>query len=401
MTGKKQLDGEPQTLDEVLPTLKGVPSPPRALRLSEKAPSFARLLDAAVRIRQEPAQAELAFLARQFVQATLPHQDPGDVPLWKRINGDLTLAIRPGIDIRTGKSYGYPYGTIPRLLLFWMTTEAVRLKSRRLELGHSLSDFMKQLGLNPNNGSRGAKRSDAHRLSDQMLALFRATISFESGGTNGRKGATWVDMQIAPEGVFWWDEKRPNQGALWGSYVQLGERFYEAITVAPVPTDMRALRALKRSPLALDLYAWATYTAYQTKKSDQSRFVEWMWLHEQFGAEYGRLDNFGKKAKAALRKVKAVYPEFGFVYERGGVRVLPCNPAVTTKANHEPKSANKPYLPRPSAKALATFQRKFPEWDVEPCIDAWHTLLTHERLAPGFPDSHFLRFAEDWVGALR
>ena len=45
----------------------------------------------------------------------------------------------PGINLNTEKSYGYPYGTIPRLLLFWMTTEATRTKSRRLELGNSLA----------------------------------------------------------------------------------------------------------------------------------------------------------------------------------------------------------------------------------------------------------------------
>jgi hypothetical protein len=36
----------------------------------------------------------------------------------------------------------------------------------------------------------------------------------------------------------------------------LGENFFEAITAAPVPLDMRVLKTLKRSPLALDLYAW-------------------------------------------------------------------------------------------------------------------------------------------------
>jgi hypothetical protein len=44
------------------------------------------------------------------------------------------LAIQPGFDLKTRESIGYPYGTLPRLLLFWMTTEAVRT-NRALELG--------------------------------------------------------------------------------------------------------------------------------------------------------------------------------------------------------------------------------------------------------------------------
>jgi hypothetical protein len=290
------------------------------------------LLDTAEAIRLDPDKTEAAFMARQLVQATLPHKNPSDVPLWKRTNGNLTLAIQPGMDVMTGKSYGYPYGTIPRLLLFWITSEAVKTKNRRLELGNSLTKFMRELGLNPDNG-RG-KRSDARRLRGQMERLFRARISFDQS-TPGKKA--WLDMQVAPEGVLWWDEKQPDQPTLWDSWIQLGEKFFEAITAAPVPVDMRALKALKRSPLALDLYAWATYTAFQTQKTGQSRRISWELLHGQMGGEYDDIKDFGKKARLALRKVQAVYPVLGLEFEKGGVRVLPCNPAVTVK----PKSLKK------------------------------------------------------------
>jgi hypothetical protein len=69
---------------------------------------------------------------------------------------------------------------------------------------------------------------------------------------------------------------------------------------------MRALKALKRSPLALDLYAWATYTAFQTQKTGQSRSRSWELLHEQMGAEYDDIKEFGRKTRLALRKVQAV-----------------------------------------------------------------------------------------------
>jgi hypothetical protein len=221
---------------------------------------------------------------------------------------------------------------MPRLLLFWMTTEAVKTRSPRLELGRSLASFMKQLGLNPDNGSAGAKRSDARRLREQMERLFKATISFEQTQQRpGRIGEGWIDMKVAPEGILWWDAQSPEQGALWGSWIELSKQFFEAITAAPVPADMRAINALKRSPLALDFYTWATYTAFQTQKTEQSRFVSWELLHEQMGAEYSSLKNFSQKARLALRKVKAVYRDLGLEFEPGGVKVLPCNPAVTIK----------------------------------------------------------------------
>ena len=49
-----------------------------------------RILDAAVEVRQEPDAYEIAYLARELVQCTLPHTNPGDVPAWSRTNGNLT-----------------------------------------------------------------------------------------------------------------------------------------------------------------------------------------------------------------------------------------------------------------------------------------------------------------------
>jgi hypothetical protein len=92
-----------------------------------------KLLDAAEAIRLDPDKTEAAFMARQLVQATLPHKNPGDVPAWSRTNGNLTLGIQPSWDYEKGKSIGYPYGIIPRLLLFWMTTEALRTKNPHRE----------------------------------------------------------------------------------------------------------------------------------------------------------------------------------------------------------------------------------------------------------------------------
>lgn len=293
-----------------------------------------KLLAAAEAIRLAPDKTEAAFIARQLIQATLPHKNPGDVPLWKRTNGNLTLGIQPGMNVETGKSYGYPYGTIPRLLLFWLTTEALRTKNRHLDLGYSLASFMRQLGLDPATG--GGKRGDAKRLRDQMERLFKAKISFQqTREEKGRKGKAWLDMAVASEGVTWWDEKQPEQGTLWDSWIKLGEDFFNAITAAPVPVDMRVLKALKNSPLALDLYSWATYTAFRTQESGQSRFIAWKLLHEQLGGEYSSIKDFGHKARAALRKVQTVYPELGIEFEKGGVKVLPCNPSITVKAKRQ------------------------------------------------------------------
>lgn len=300
------------------------------------------LLDKAVEIGLDrPTERDAAYMARELVQCTLPHRDPGDdKPAWTRRNGNLTLAIQPGYNIRAGKSFGYPYGTIPRLLLFWITTEAIRKQSRRLELGHNLSMFMHDLGLNPDNGT--GKRSDARRLREQMQKLFQARISFQrdltravktkQGTIEQQRGGAWLNMEVAPKGELWWDTKDPEQPTLWGSWIELGEDFYRAITAAPVPVDVRALKALKRSPLALDLYAWLTHESFRAHQSGQQRFVSWPLLMEQMGAEYKETRNFQSKVRAALRKVQAVYPDLKLGGLRAGVRIDPQSfPAIQPK----------------------------------------------------------------------
>jgi len=283
-----------------------------------------KLISIAGEIRLDPNKTESAFMARQLVQATLPHKNPGNVPAWSRKNGDLTLTLRPGWDEKKEKLIGYPYGTIPRLLLFWITTEAIRTKNPRIELGNSLAKFMEELGLDP---YQGGKRSDVKRLQEQMRRLFQSTISF----TQYTKGQAWLNMQVAPKGMLWWDEKKPTQSTLFENWIHLGEDFFKAITSSPVPVDMRALKALKRSPLALDFYAWASYTAYQTQQTGQSRSIAWEQLHEQFGSEYKKLDEFARKAWNALAKVQSVYPALNVERVRGGVVVLPSNPSITIK----------------------------------------------------------------------
>jgi hypothetical protein len=287
----------------------------------QTTPAQRKLVEQGVSIFDELAAAkEVAFIARELVLASLPHSNPGNRPLWTRRNGDVTLAIQPGMNIQTGESYGYPYGIIPRLLLFWITTEALRTHDRRLELGNSLSGFMSQLGLSSYTG-RG-KRGDAKRLRDQMERLFRSRFSLERvRAQDTRVGKGWLDMQVAPQGELWWSIRTPDQNALWGSWIELGELFYEAVTSAPVPVDMRALRALKRSPLALDLYAWLTFQAFRAQQSQRPRFETWQQLHSHMGGDYADVDNFRKKVKAAMKKIRTVYPGLRLGGRLGGIEV--------------------------------------------------------------------------------
>ena len=303
-----------------------------------------RIVDAAVALTADPwaSDDDRAYLARPLVQATLPHRDPGDVPEWSRRNGRLTLAIQPGYAThpKTGDRYcvGYPYGSLPRLLLFWINTEAVTTKSRRLELGDTLAKFLRELGL---DDTRGGRCSDARRLQNQMRRLFKSRISFDyTGQQDGREGEGWLQMPVTSRGHLWWDETQPNQAHLWGSWIELGEDFYRAITAAgsAVPLDFRVLRALKQSPMALDLYAWLLHRTFSIEskgKNAEPQFVPWRALQQQVGSDYDRLDHFVTKAKKALQEVEIAMMGTRLLWTteaRGGLMVHPSGPPLLDKA---------------------------------------------------------------------
>ena len=63
-----------------------------------------------------------------------------------------------------------------------------------------------------------------------------------------------MGFRVAKSFDLWWHPQNTNQSGLWESTLTLSEEFFEEIIKSPVPIDIRALKALKRSPLALDLY---------------------------------------------------------------------------------------------------------------------------------------------------
>ena len=298
---------------------------PAAKELVSQAKRW-KLIESGIRISEnEPTPADIAFMAVFLVQCTLPHSDPGDLPAWVRRNGDLTLVVQPGWDLKTNSSTGYPYGSISRLLLFWIITEAIRTKSRRIELGHSLTEFLRMGGMNPDNGT--GKRSDSRRLKEQMQRLFSAMITFHRIIEEPyRRGEQRREMQVAAESELWWDTKHPDQSALWGSWIELGEKFYEAINGwGVIPFDLRHIKELRRSPLALDLYTLLNYLGATVTKPKK---MAWALLMEQLGGDYKHVQHFRSKATAALLKVSDVHRGLNVKRYNGGIVVSPSRPAV-------------------------------------------------------------------------
>jgi len=256
----------------------------------------------------------LGFMAKMLVQTTLPHRaQPGKQ--YTRSDGDVTLSIT---DLGGA---GLPYGAYPRLILVWMTTEALRTGERRLELGRSLSSFMGQLGLQCTGGHWGT----IPRFRGQMERLFGAAISTRwRRDQDGQNHAGGSNLLLAEEFDLWWTPQTLPEPGLGQSSVTLSQRFFEQLVEAPVPLDLRAIKALKRSPLSLDLYAWATRRVSYLKKPLR---IPWASFQLSFGAGYAETpqgkSRFRGNAIEALRRVKVVYPQLKIEILQDGILLYP------------------------------------------------------------------------------
>lgn len=250
----------------------------------------------------------IGFMNQTSVLATLPHRNPGDIDEWVRKNGDFVFICTAGkvMDRTRGKkpvmvSAGIPYGSKPRLLTVWINTEAVRTKEPVLELGESLSAFMRNIGL---TSMTGGVNGSITTLKDQMRRTLTASFQGIYGGESHRD--VGGGYRIAKSYDLWWEPQAPDQAGLWKSTLTLSQDFFTEIMRNPVPVDLRAIRYLKSSPMALDIYSWMTHRNSYLRAD---AYIPWQMLMDQFGSGCKEVWHFRQQFEANLKKVLLVYPE--------------------------------------------------------------------------------------------
>ena len=265
------------------------------------------------------ADPALGFMARMMALCSLPRSNPGNRKEYVRRNGPYKLGMTAGIDNKL------PYGNLPRLILAWVCTEAVRTQSREIVLGRSLSKFMRALGI---NSTSGGSRGEQTRLRNQMKRLFGCTVSLIYQDEHGE---TAVNSVVARRTEFWWNERKPDEPSLWQSKIELGEDLFNEIIQHPVPLDMNTLTALKRSPLGLDLYLWLVYRTFPLRAPLR---LTWRLLYSQFGAHPDKASDknivnaFRRKVLRELKKIKMAWPELNYRTAKGMLILLPSTPAI-------------------------------------------------------------------------
>ena len=305
-------------IGELAGTLPGIVPRGRAMTAQTRN-HFTMLRQVNQLIEASEAEPDIGFMARLLALCSLPRTDPKNRLQYVRHNGPYTLAMTAGVNTRL------PFGTLPRLLLAWVCSEAVRTQRRDLVLGRSLYEFMHKLGLTDRSG--GAK-GDRTRLKNQMRRLFRCSVQLVY---EGGEHEVVVSSFIADRAEYWWDVSRSDAPSLWDSTIRLGEEFFGEIIRHPIPLDLHTLKALKRSPLGLDLYFWLVYRTFTLKAP---LTLSWKQLFRQFGADpakvgkHSTVNRFRSDCLRELKKIKLAWPNLHYATVKGGLVLSPSPPRI-------------------------------------------------------------------------
>lgn len=250
-----------------------------------------------------------------LIQCSFPHADPGRAASFTRKNGWLELTLGT-----TRPDSGLPYGVPARLLTIYCTSEAVRTRSPEIYLGKTVHEFLRRLEVPITRGDRGSLRTYAN----QLLRLIHCTLTIDENlrDAGGRAGLHIRQALFAEEARLWWDDDR---AVGEGSSLLLSQVLFHSILERSAPLSTQAIRALRKSPMDLDVYAWLVHRLFHLVKPST---VTWAQLSEQFGHSYQELRFFRRFFSDSLKRVLRVYPDANLKVADHGLILLPSRPHV-------------------------------------------------------------------------
>lgn len=269
-------------------------------------------INAAAAIMAEE-EARLGITHAGFAMTSLPHKRIED-PVWRRAAPQTTLLVASGHD-EEGKAIGVPYGSIARLILLYLQTEAIRTGNAEVELGRSMNAWLSRMAIPIGGRTYQLVAEQARRIS-----ACRLTFYFDRPGARQFENGAFVAGGISLAGL-----SDPSQPSLWQERVRLDEGFLRSLREHPVPVREEAIRVIGTRSMAIDIYIWLAYRLHVLTKPTP---ISWLSLHIQFGAGFKHVRQMKPSFTDALSLTTAVYPEAKVEVDGEGVILHPSRPAV-------------------------------------------------------------------------
>jgi hypothetical protein len=265
-----------------------------------------------------------SFLHSALCAMSLPIRRPADehAPIIRQ-DGQYTLAITPrpvllGNDApQRLASLGVPYGTLPRLILIHIMSKAVRTKSRQVHLGDTFTAWMRHMGYKSiSYGPRGSATLIRGQL-DRLLAC-EWMIRWDNSRQDGAKEFGIKEIKLSSEYVGF-----DGRSGTFAREIRLTEGFFEHLCDHAVPLDENAIRQLRDSSTALDLYTWLAYRLPRLAKAKPAT-LNWQQLAVHFGNDGTHIRKFRQTVRDAWeRQVSAVYPDARVDFDSTIIRLYP------------------------------------------------------------------------------
>ena len=365
---------------------------------TEKLPAIQnRIITASADIWQDDPL-EVVYQHSLFCQVVLPRSRPeGRVFERSYRNGKICLEAGKLWDGYNLIEQPLPAGPKPRLALIHINSEAVKTKSRCVDIGDSCAAFLRRIGLNDQSGNTYT----LFKREMMALAACRMTLGFNLGDM-----AITLDTKPIEEFRAWIGMTHENQRTLWPGYLELSQKYLDSLLAHAVPLEPRAVHALAHSALALDAYSFLARRLYTLKKPVK---VTWQQFHGQFGHEYtgqSAVKDFAKKWIPACRAALAVYPSAKVEQVKGGLLLHPSVPPIHQAsvavsvglANQIRRRLSAPAEPKNlKPVTVERFRKFYPRLDPYACkadFDAW---LEDGKESPKHYDAAFLGFAKKWT----
>jgi Plasmid encoded RepA protein len=269
------------------------------------------VVEAAYQVLSDDAE-RMGFTYSGFALTSLPHKPP-ETTTWRREGHNLTLVLQAGVD-RQERSLGLPYGSYARFILLFLQSEAIRTRSREIELGRSMKVWLGSMGLSIGGKTYRQVNEQARRISGCTLTFYA-----DRTGAQIRSRGGFVKSEITMTNVG------GDQPALWQDRVMLDEDFYRALSEHPVPVSETALRAIGPRSMVIDVYIWLAYRLHALKRDVE---VGWPALYGQFGAGFKSIKRFKQHFADCVALAVAAYPEARVSISTRGMILQPSRPAI-------------------------------------------------------------------------
>lgn len=285
-----------------------------------------RFLEAGIKIAcEEPEGNDMAFTHAVLCQVGFPRSEYAGREFLRR-SGDAWVNVQAGVlDEGSGPVYQpVPYGALPRLAMAWISTYAIRHRTREVPIGDSAAEFLRHLG---QRRATGGERGSLTMLRRQIHALAACRLQL------GYKGLTYNGQPVEQFEAWLRSARDDGQRSLWKGVITLSTSFHSELLEHGVPLDNRAILMLKGSAMALDEYFWLAHRLHRIE--GKYVFLPWTLVRDQFGQEFtgkNSAKDFKVTFLRALDKVKIAYPKAAVEVVKCGLRLRRSPPPIPYKS---------------------------------------------------------------------